>query len=412
MNDPNGLVELDGVFHAFYQHHPDADIWGPMHWRHATSSNGLAWQDQGIALAPDALGAIFSGSAVVDHSNTSGLGSNGTSPVLAVFTHDNEAGQRQSIAYSLDDAKSWTTYNANPVLESDEPDFRDPKVFWHGESGRWIMSLAVGHHIEFYASANLRSWHKTGEFTATVSWSSEVWECPDLVSFDAADGPVWVLLVSAGDGGPGAHSGVFAFVGDFDGDTFTSSASPQPVDHGPDFYAAQSFSNRSGAPLVLGWVNAWQYANTHPSRGTRGVMSLPRLFSIDQSNNLMQSLLFEHASGTRLDGAVGSRHDAAFDLLVEHNAAISIDGAAGNALTVRVNDDCVIVNRRVPGHPLLDNTFEMHRVSDEPVRVILDQGTVELFADGGASALSALFFAGPEWFLAGEGDVDLSLIYP
>src|SRR5690349_18205013 len=148
MNDPNGMVYHNGTYHLFFQYYPDKTVWGPMHWGHATSKDLVRWQEQPIALFPDTLGYIFSGSAVLDVNNTSGFGKNGKAPLVAIFTHHSMEAEKankvedevQSLAYSLDDGKTWTKYAGNPVLKNPGiEDFRDPKVMWHEATKKWIM---------------------------------------------------------------------------------------------------------------------------------------------------------------------------------------------------------------------------------------------------------------------------------
>ncbi len=153
MNDPNGLVHYDGEYHLFYQYYPADTVWGPMHWGHAVSRDLVHWEHLPIALAPDARGYIFSGSAVVDWHNTSGFGEDGKPPLVAIYTyHDPVRGkastndhESQGLAYSNDRGRTWTKYDGNPVLPNAgrHKDFRDPKVFWHEPSQRWIMALSV-----------------------------------------------------------------------------------------------------------------------------------------------------------------------------------------------------------------------------------------------------------------------------
>src|SRR3569833_1368022 len=139
MNDPNGMVYYKGVYHMFYQYYPKATVWGPMHWGHATSTDLVHWNNKPIALYPDSLGLIFSGSAVVDVNNTSGLGKNGQPPLVAIFTHHDRAKEKDgkndteydSIAFSIDGGNTWTKYAHNPVIKNPGiSDFRDPKVMW------------------------------------------------------------------------------------------------------------------------------------------------------------------------------------------------------------------------------------------------------------------------------------------
>ena len=152
MNDPNGLVYFEGEYHLFYQHYPDGNTWGPMHWGHAISTDLIHWNNYPIALYPDSLGYIFSGSAVIDWKNSSGFGKNGQPPMVAIYAYHSMEGEKagkieiqyQGIAYSNDKGRTWTKYNKNPVLKNPGiKDFRDPKVIWHKESKNWIMALAV-----------------------------------------------------------------------------------------------------------------------------------------------------------------------------------------------------------------------------------------------------------------------------
>ncbi|HAX96136.1 MAG TPA: hypothetical protein DCY35_06410, partial [Prolixibacteraceae bacterium] len=193
MNDPNGMVFYDGEYHLFYQHYPDSTVWGPMHWGHAVSKDLVHWEHMPIALYPDSLGMIFSGSAVVDWKNTSGFGTTGNPPLVSVYTIHNmeqeQAGQNdfqsQGIAYSIDKGRTWEKYEHNPVLPNQGiRDFRDPKVLWHENSQKWIMVLAVQDHIEFYSSPNLKDWTFTGNFGKELGAHGGVWECPDLFQLE------------------------------------------------------------------------------------------------------------------------------------------------------------------------------------------------------------------------------------
>jgi len=230
MNDPNGMVYYKGIYHLFFQYHPSSSIWGPMHWGHATSIDLIHWKHEPTAIYPDSLGTIFSGSAVVDKNNTSGFGKKGQAPMIAIFTHHNSQGERagkndfqnQSIAYSLDEGKSWTKYAGNPVLKNPGiTDFRDPKVMWFEEGKKWIMTLATKDHITFYSSKNLKQWIKESEFGSAIGAHGGVWECPDLFSLNYQGKKIWVLLVSINPGGPNRGSATQYFTGSFDGKTFS-----------------------------------------------------------------------------------------------------------------------------------------------------------------------------------------------
>jgi fructan beta-fructosidase len=288
MNDPNGLVYYEDEYHLFYQHNPDDTVWGPMHWGHAVSNDLINWQHLPVALFPDENGTIFSGSAVIDWNNTAGFGEGA---MIAIFTHDQNGRQSQSLAYSTDKGRTWTKFTGNPVLEPPKNirNFRDPKVFWYGEqeTGHWVMAVAGGTVILFFASPDLKNWTSTGGFGFGYGSTEGVWETPDLFQLSVEGGPDtrWVLTTGIGSGGPaGGGSGTQYFIGSFDGETFTSE-NPKDLtlwaDYGADFYAAQSWNEApSGRRLWLGWLNNWRYASSIPTTTWRGAFSLPRELSL------------------------------------------------------------------------------------------------------------------------------------
>lgn len=303
MNDPNGLVYYQGAYHLFYQHNPAAPVWGPMHWGHAVSRDLVHWQDRPVALAPDAHGTIFSGSAVVDWHNTSGLSPDGRPPLVAAFTYFDESAskagrppQSQGLAYSLDGGANWAKYTANPVLmpSPGQRDFRDPKVFWYAPTRTWIMALAVGNHTEFFGSSNLKQWDGLSSFGKGLGPSNGVWECPDLFPLRVAgtSQTKWVLIQSYNPGGPNGGSASQYFVGDFDGKTFTLDPvfardmkvnGPRWLDWGRDNYASVTWSDvpkADGRAIMIGWMNNWDYGEKTPTGSWRSAMTIPRELSL------------------------------------------------------------------------------------------------------------------------------------
>lgn len=231
MNDPNGMVYYDGEYHLFYQYYPNSTVWDTMHWGHAVSRDLVNWEHLPIALYPDSLGYIFSGSAVVDWNNTSGLGVNGKPPMIAIFTYHDMAAERagtstyqtQGIAYSNDNGRTWTKYKGNPVMPNPGiRDFRDPKVMWYEPEQKWVMTLAMQDRIGFFSSPNLIDWKQEGEFGKDIGGHGGVWECPDLfpMQIEGASETRWILLVSINPGGPNSGSATQYFIGDFDGKKF------------------------------------------------------------------------------------------------------------------------------------------------------------------------------------------------
>ncbi len=299
MNDPNGMVYYEGEYHLFYQHHPHSNVWGPMHWGHAISKDLVHWEHMPIALYPDSLGTIFSGSAVIDWNNSSGFGKGNKPPMVAIFTHHNhelektgsDLYQYQSIAYSLDKGRSWTKYSGNPVLSNPGiRDFRDPNVSWYEAEQKWIMVFAAQDRIMFYTSPNLIDWEKESEFLAEKTPGEGVWECPDFFPLKYNGEEKWVLIVSIGDGGPNGGSGTKYYVGDFDGNTFTCEDPSCPmrwIDFGKDNYAGVTWSDipeQDGRRIFMGWMSNWQYAQKAPSERWRSAMTLPRELKLDRDN--------------------------------------------------------------------------------------------------------------------------------
>lgn len=300
MNDPNGMVYYEGEYHLFYQYYPDSSVWGPMHWGHAVSKNLVKWEHLPIALYPDSLGYIFSGSAVIDRENTSGFGSEEKPAMVAIFTYHNadgvEAGKNdyesQGIAYSIDKGRTWVKYANNPVLKNPGlKDFRDPKVSWNKVSQKWIMALAVQDYISFYSSPNLIDWTFESDFGKEFGTHAGVWECPDLIPFtvDETDEQKWVLLVSINPGGPNGGSATQYFVGDFDGNKFTcETAETKWIDYGKDNYAGVTWAGipeEDGRKLFLGWMSNWQYANIVPTNKWRSSMTFPRELVLKRIKN-------------------------------------------------------------------------------------------------------------------------------
>ncbi|GHA26228.1 hypothetical protein GCM10007989_22490 [Devosia pacifica] len=290
MNDPNGLVRIGETYHLFYQYFPDGLRHGPMHWGHATSSDLAEWQEGPIALSPDASGQCFSGSAVPV--GTGDLAEEIDAPAggaLVFFTahldhDDGSALETQHLAIADQTLTEFTRWPGNPVVpNSGARDFRDPKVFWHAESGHWIMLIAEGQRIAIYRSPDALKWELASAFGETHGIHREhPWECPDLVPLRLAgtSRQVWMMIVGIGEGHPGGGSGTQLFFGDFDGTSFTNHYPAETIhmmDWGRDFYAVQSFAGISGAdPLVIGWMSNWDYAKQLPGTEFLGAMSLPR----------------------------------------------------------------------------------------------------------------------------------------
>lgn len=433
LNDPNGLVWHQGRWHLFFQYHPHSSVWGPMHWGHASSTDMLHWQEHDIALAPDALGMVFSGSAVVDHRNTSGFGRGGhagCAPLVAMYTHHDDARaqagdprhQHQGLAYSTDDGLTWTPYPGNPVLPNPgTKDFRDPKLLWCDARGCWLVVLAVGDHVAFHSSPDLKRWTHESDFGHGLALHQGVWECPDLFPLQYGGRTHWVLLVSGVKGGPNGGSAMQYFVGDFDGRRFTPAGPARWLDHGPDNYAGVTWSNAPGGRRVfIGWMSNWEYARELPTAPWRGAMTLPRELRLLPAAGALHvaSLPVREVDAwpgevlpvpsgpwpLDLDAAVQAaqgRLRLELRLAAADGFELVLGNRAGDQLRIGFDATAVAfyIDRREAGlhrfHPGFAARHQAPRVADGAalsVQVCLDGSSVELFGDGGLSVLTALVF--------------------
>ncbi len=334
LNDPNGLVFHDGLYHLFFQNNPYGSVWGNMSWGHATSRDLLHWTEHPVAIACDETEDIFSGSVVVDHGNTSGFGTADVPALVAVYTSAFKAGsehggtQAQSLAYSTDAGMTWRKYEANPVLTRNSANFRDPKVFrYEGAQGPcWIMVAveALEQKVVFYRSKDLKSWDFLSDFGPANADAGE-WECPDIFPLPVdgdPDNTKWVLIVNINPGAVAGGSGGQYFIGQFDGVRFLPDAGslaapaglsklPDPetaaaamqqclwLDWGRDCYASVSFSDApDGRRIIIGWMNNWDYANDLPTAPWRSSMTLARELSLtaaDGSARLVQRPILAEA---------------------------------------------------------------------------------------------------------------------
>lgn len=301
MNHPNGMVYYEGEYHLFYQYYPEDIKWGPMHWGHAISTDLVNWEHLPIALEPDELGHIFSGSAVVDWNNTTGFGTEENPALVAMFTYHDIEGEKagkhdfqtQGLAYSTDKGRTWTKHKGNPVIPNTENihDFRDPKVFWNEATEKWVMVLAAFDIIKIYTSDDMKSWTFASDFGQGHGSQARPWECPDLFELKDVNGKSkWVLLVSIGDRteltAPNGGTGTQYFVGSFDGTTFVNENPKETtlwLDYGTDNYAGVTWSDipeEDGRRLFIGWMSNWKYAQVVPTEIWRSAMTLPRTLEI------------------------------------------------------------------------------------------------------------------------------------
>ena len=424
MNDPNGMVYKDGEYHLFYQHNPYGSKWGNMHWGHAISKDLINWEHRPDAITPDALGTIFSGSAVVDTDNTAGFGAGA---IVAIYTQNSDR-QVQSIAYSTDNGRSFTKYENNPVLTSDARDFRDPKVFWHKETQRWIMLLAVGQEMQIFSSSNLKDWAFESSFGEGQGAHGGVWECPDLFELpvDGTNEKKWVLLCNLNPGGPFGGSATQYFVGTFNGKEFANESPSQTkwMDWGKDHYAAVTWSDApDNRRIAIAWMSNWQYANDVPTSQYRSPNSVPRdlsLFTVDGETYLQSAPSPEllklrdiskkrsfKVNGTRTikDMIAGNEGAYEIELTIENQYADVIgfrlynDKGEEVDMQYDMKEKKFSMDRRKSGDVGFNENFPMltwttiESGKDElKLRLFVDKSSVEAFGDGGRFVMTNQVF--------------------
>ncbi len=445
MNDPNGLVYFEGTYHLFHQYNPFGNRWGYMSWNHATSEDLLHWEHQPVAIhygnADDE--GIFSGSAVVDHNNSSGFGDGTTPPIVAIYTSaygGENPSQSQSLAFSTDGGETFRKYEGNPVLEFDDPDFRDPNVKWHDDLQKWIMVVALPaqHKVQFYASENLINWEYLSDF-GPAGATGGIWECPDLFPI-AVDGDPdnikWVLHVDMNPGAIAGGSGSQFFVGNWNGKTFTAdeSASDDDViwgDYGTDYYAAISWNNipeEDGRRIMLGWMSNWNYANEIPTDPWRSAMAVPRTVHLetirdsikvvqrpieelqrlrDERVNLENVSVTEGSHSLSGEGISGRAFELEAEIEPGSSSTIGLKLREGTGEETVVGYDSengsVYVDRSNSGEDGFHEDFATR--NDAPARLIegkvklhifVDWSSVEVFVNDGETVITNRIFPDPQ----------------
>jgi fructan beta-fructosidase len=451
VNDPNGMVYLDGEYHLFYQYNPFGDKWGHMSWGHAVSKDLKTWEELPVAI-PEVMNAdssttmVFSGSAVVDSLNTTGFFEKGfKSGMVAIYTaHIDKKGkgigQSQSLAYSADKGRTWKFYDKNPVLDIKLTDFRDPSVFWHEGKWKMIVVKALEYTAQIYESADLKNWKLLSEF-GKIGDYAKIWECPSLfkVPVENSDklpqvsASKWISMISS------AHEdvdyvGMQYFVGDFDGKKFTPDAQTGVlrIDHGKDFYAAVPFNSRPANqkyPIIMAWNNNWAYAGDLATESRRGMFSMPRMVSLIEKNGkyeMVQKPIFagnietqtlnlsEKDSGKtiemkgnsyRLNLTIDTKNSKGFsiDLLKngEEKSVVSYDISTQKLSFDRTKSGVVDFNKKFP-------SIESMKVEPEngiiKLDIFVDNSIVEIFANDGKAVISDLVFP-----TKGNGFVEFSI---
>ncbi len=440
INDPNGLVFYKNNYHLFFQYNPFGDKWGHMSWGHATSKDLIRWEEKQVAIpeyknSDNTTTMIFSGNAVVDSFNTTGFGTkNQPSPLIAIYTanitrHDSGIAQYQNLAYSFDGIH-FTQYSKNPVLDVKAKDFRDPKIFWYAPGTKWVMIVAkpTEHKVQFYSSADLKSWKFMSDFGNTGN-VDRVWECPDIFELPVINSKEkkWVITLSAGHPQQGFLAMQY-FVGDFNGNVFKLDKMQYPkyVDYGKDFYAGITYNNIPGMHkrrIMIGWANDWEYANDIPTKGFRGMMAIPRMLSLKKSIAGQYALLqMPVVELEKYRGKILFDKKSAFDVSAFNNLNITGDaldiefelskkaigksgikvfkhGEEETLIYFDAADNMVKIDRTHSGNtsfnkkfPSVDSVSIPRGIDDLKFRILIDNSIVEVFINDGEYALTDLIF--------------------
>ena len=397
-NDPNGLFYYDGEYHLFYQHNPAGSDWGNMHWGSAVSTDLVHWQERPIALYPDKLGAMWSGSAVVDHHNTAGLQTGKDPAVVAIYT---AAGGHspmsegepftQCLAYSNDRGRTWDKYDGNPVLGHHVGGNRDPKIIWHPETERWIMPLYMAKNdYAIFGSQNLLEWEHLSDLKLPRTT-----ECPDLfpLPVDGDENDIrWVFWAA----------NTSYYVGSFDGRTFVPEQEikmlqpESPRFAGGSAYAAQTWSDipaEDGRRIQISWMR-----QSTPGMPFGQLMTIPQTLQLTNKDNgislsaapvvELEKLRQETWQSEGIELGPGSKVEAGLggELL-----DIEVEIELGNASAVG------IVARGIPvwydkrlGTLLIGKYMAQMPPRDSiNLRILVDRVSLEVYADGGAIAVAA-----------------------
>jgi fructan beta-fructosidase len=459
MNDPNGTVFYKEEYHLFYQYNPEGPVWGHMSWGHAISGDMVHWQNQPVALQeiPGEY-MVYSGSAVVDWNNSSGLCQNtdsqDSSCLVAIYTAAHQQRQNQNIAFSNDRGRTWVNYSGNPVADLEAKDFRDPNVFWYEPQQKWVMvaALADERNVVILDSRDLKHWARRSTFGPAGDAAGQ-WECPGMIQLpiEGTKKKKWVLIVNRNPGAPAGGTGVRYLIGSFDGTKFVAdglAASPLWADWGKDFYATNIWNDmpqNEGRRVWIGWFSNWQYANSEPTVQWRGAQSIPRQLALRhytdglrlvqrpirelqrlrrQTLRIANLGVAEANREIRKDGWKGEVYELEAELQPERAVEIGLrlrksqneetlvgfDSARSEVFIDRARSGEVSFSKDFPGRHIatLENGAKVK------LHVFVDRSSVELFANDGERVLSDRIYphAGSdqiEFYAKGSGGKVVSL---
>ena len=396
MNDPNGMFYKDGVWHLYYQYNPYGSQWENMHWGHSTSRDLIHWEAQPMAIEPDWLGSIFSGSCVTNGDE-----------VVAMYTSAGHH-QMQSIAVSKDGGRTFEKYSGNPVLTtSDVSDFRDPRPFWNEDIKAWNLILAAGQEMRIYSSKDLKDWKYESSFGKEYGNHSGVWECPDLfeIKNEKLNIKNWVLICNINPGGPFGGSATQYFVGQFDGHKFTCESMPKVtkwMDYGKDHYATVSFYNApENRRVVLAWMSNWQYANQVPTKQYRSGNSIPRDLGLFTCGEETYVSVVPSKEMLAMRGEKIKKPTEACEIIVDMKSQteIVLSNAKGEQVTMKydASKQTFTMDRTKSGDVSFSEAFPCETVAPtygtiKQLRIFIDRCSIEAFDAEGKMAMTNLVF--------------------
>ena len=403
MNDPNGMFYKDGEWHLYFQYNPFGSLWENMTWGHSVSKDLVHWEALPNAIEADAIGTIFSGSCVVDTRNSAGFGKNA---IIAYYTSAAEA-QTQSMAYSTDGGRTFTKYEKNPVITSDIPDFRDPKIFWHEPTQKWIVVLAAGQEMQFYSSPNLKEWTFESSFGRQYGNHGGVWECPDMMQLPVrgTGQQKWMLVCNINPGGPFGGNATQYFVGQFDGHKFTCESKPEVtkwMDYGKDHYATVSFSNApENRHVVIAWMSNWQYANQVPTHQYRSSNSIPRDLDLFADGEETYCGVIPSKEMQALRGKKVKKLSDVCELVIDIKGSMELTLSNTNGEEVTMYYDAqkqtFSMDRTKSGDCSFSEAFATVTAAPthgamKQLRIFIDRCSIEAFAADGKMAMTNLVF--------------------
>ena len=403
MNDPNGMFYKDGEWHLYFQYNPFGSLWENMTWGHSVSKDLVHWEALPNAIEADAIGTIFSGSCVVDTRNSAGFGKNA---IIAYYTSAAEA-QTQSMAYSTDGGRTFTKYEKNPVITSDIPDFRDPKIFWHEPTQKWIVVLAAGQEMQFYSSPNLKEWTFESSFGRQYGNHGGVWECPDMMQLPVrgTGQQKWMLVCNINPGGPFGGNATQYFVGQFDGHKFTCESKPEVtkwMDYGKDHYATVSFSNApENRHVVIAWMSNWQYANQVPTHQFRSSNSIPRDLDLFADGEETYCGVIPSKEMQALRGKKVKKLSDVCELVIDikNSMELTLSNTNGEQVTMYYDaqKQTFSMDRTKSGDCSFSEAFPTVTTAPthgamKQLRIFIDRCSIEAFAADGKMAMTNLVF--------------------